>query len=248
MIDTGENLHIALTALCKAWTKVCKDYDNRKLNSERSLQASLYFHLRTELGEESGHDIYIEAMVVRDVDEMISPDEASKVKKKRIAIDTLVCKDKEILIAMELKYSPRGFPIKKDIQKDLASLSRIHNHREKTKRATIHLVRHHTTKVEGAIRLKIHPDAKLLLGIVCSKNAVRAPARGAEIRAKEKEFWKTHRPDSNDGAEPTRWAKNRRELPRRLGLCIGYAPDSNLNSSATPEFWGQPFSKDTLSP
>ena len=226
----SRDVDLALADIRKAWRASCKDYDGRKLNSERCLQSSFYFHLRKLLDHrDSTHTIFIEATVKLPSVAADEPSGTVEAKSKRIAIDTLICKDREILVAIELKYAPRAIPSVKDMRKDIASLFHIRNHTAKERRVVIELVRHRATAAGDPMSLKISKDAKMLVGVFCSD--AFAPFDAGN-------FWKAHRPSSGP------WAK-RRELPPRFGLCIAYAPEQTQQgkkrAKATPHFVGAPF-------
>ena len=215
----------ALGALRVAWKEACIDYGARKLNSERSLQAALYFHMRSRLEAISpDFRIFIEAVVV--VPAVPAGPDRDAESQRVIAIDTLVCLDRTILLAVEIKYTPRGFPNAEDLRKDLTSLDQIRNRRGEGVR--IELKRHRDTEVCNSLPLRISPDARMALGIFCSDS----------WRIDLADFWEACRP-RNAG----RWDKSFREhLPPKLGLCIAYAPDpSGKPEPARSQFLGRPF-------
>ena len=218
----------ALSAIKTAWEATCIDYGERKLNSERALQSAFYFRLRSLLESISrGHVIFIEASVILPP---VEADEASGTVasgSKRIAIDTLVCKDREILVAIELKYTPRFFPNESGLRKDLTSLSEIRNHTAKKRQVRIKLPRHRDTEAGDPLVLTISPDAKMLMGIYCADS---------EPKMDEKSFWKAYRPATGP------WSDRVRDLPPKLGLCFAYALDPSHGKTANAVFMGQPFS------
>jgi len=217
----------ALMATKAAWEATCLDYGDRKLNSERALQASFYFRLRPLL-ESVARDyvVFIEATVILPAVEEDLPSETLASGPKRIAIDTIVCKGREILLAMELKYTPRTYPDEVAIKKDLLSLSEIRNHTAKKRRVKIELPRHRETEEGDPLPLTISPDAKMLLGIYCADG---------ESRIGAKKFWNDFRPEAGP------WGGRKRELPPKFGLCFAYALDPSLKKPAEAVFLGQPF-------
>lgn len=229
----GNEAENVLVDVEDAWKAACADYDSRILNSERCLQASFYFHLRNNLNRRVGYVIFVEATVTLP---HIAEDEGASLGARagrRIAIDTLVCKDNRILIAIELKYAPRGFPSRDGIRKDLLSLSRIRNHSAKAKRVEIEIARHHEANTGNRLVLNISPHAKMLLGIFC-----RAP----DVPQQAGEFWDLHRPTEGP------WSRRVMGTPPRLGLCFGYAPEPGSGKSAIVHFVGQPFGTNGVRP
>lgn len=218
-----DEISTVLLDVKEAWKAACNDYTHRALNSERCLQAALYFHLRKRLEERSGYVIFIEAKVRLPAQE----DEP----ESEIIIDTLICNDWQILVAIELKYAPRVIPAVPGIRKDLRSLSRIRNHREKIRRVEIEIARHHETAVDNRVMLTIHPRAKMLLGIIC---------RFSETAWTASKFFSTYKPESGP------WAHRARGAPPRLGLCLGYTPETGGQEPLKVVFLGQPFEANGL--
>jgi hypothetical protein len=213
----------------KAWRATCIDYGRRRLNSERALQASFYHHLRNGLYPR-GDDyvIFIEAKVILPAvaEDLESGIQASP--QQRIFVDMLVCVGDTIVAAVELKYAPRNCPDVEGIRKDLESLSHIRNRTARENRVRIHVERHGETSVTGALKLLISPHTKLLLGFYCSENT--------EINAER--FWRDHRPFEG------RWHKVS-SLPKKLGLCVAYAPqlqdEDDAGRKAKANFIGGAF-------
>lgn len=218
----------ALSAIKTAWKETCIDYGERRLNSERALQSAFYFRLRTLLESISrDHVIFIEAAVILPP---VEADEASGTVAsgpQRIVIDTLICKDREILVAIELKYTPRFFPDESGLRKDLTSLSEIRNHTAKKRQVRIELPRHRNTEAGDPLMLTISPDAKMLMGIYCADS---------DSKMDGKSFWKACRPETGP------WGDRMRDLPPKLGLCFAYALDPSRGKTAEAVFVGQPFS------
>lgn len=210
----------ALHGIRQAWTACCEDYSVRKLNSERSLQAAFYYHLRTALGLES-HDyrIFVEARVL-----LRAARGDGEAMEKSIFIDTLVCSaDKQVLVAVELKYTPRSKPGTNAARKDLESLSRMRNHLDK--RVMIELVRHGGTAEGDRYPLKVSPDARMVLAMFIAKRKTAFDAS---------EFWRGHVPTA--GA----WKTRTQKLPPRLGICVALAG----SETAEPYCLGRPFEVD----
>lgn len=231
----------ALAALRGAWTAVCCDYGERKLNSEGCLQAALYFHLRRTLEDHEteeeqgsrGFRVFVEALVT--LPSVPADPEADEpaAGPSYIRVDMIVCKGSELVLAIELKYKPRVFPDYEDLRKDLTSLDQMRNRTRRDQRVTIELQRHRDTEAGDPLKLKISPEAKMVLGVFCSdRHRVDLPS-----------FWKEARPLAG------RWAKSFREhLPPKLGLCMAYATDPQNRGDdeppAIPEFHGRPFAEE----
>ncbi len=103
-----------LKCITKAWKDCVEDYKLHRINSERSLQASLWSKLVTELSLDK-YPIFIEPGL--------------KIKGKgKVFPDIVVCDDKSVIGIIELKYQPRALP---GWEKDIDTLNWIHQHREK---------------------------------------------------------------------------------------------------------------------
>ena len=100
-----------------AW-KDCieNDYCNQKINSERSLQASLWSYLYNHLP--NNRRLFIEPSFSLKL----------KGKTKNLYPDIVVCNSKEIIAVIEIKYLPRGKP---KYEKDIETLSLLSQHRDK---------------------------------------------------------------------------------------------------------------------
>ena len=88
-----------LRAFQSAWSDSTKDYAARLINSEHTLQAAVYHHLRCTLRHE--FSVFTEA-VIRLPDGI-----AEETKKGKVIVDLLVCHQAEIVAAIEIKYTPR---------------------------------------------------------------------------------------------------------------------------------------------
>jgi hypothetical protein len=86
----------------EAWKKTCRDYDVGRINSERTLQAVLFGHLRADVPECS---IFCEPQV-------------SLSESQKAIPDLLVVNDTHVVAAIELKFVPHRFPVfEKDVDK-----------------------------------------------------------------------------------------------------------------------------------
>lgn len=103
--------------IIQAWNEcINEDYCNQRINSERSLQASLWSHLSKLLSR--NRRLFIEpGITIKTKDEL-----------KKLVPDIVVCNTKEVIAVIELKYLPRVQPRYK---KDINSLSLIAKNRRK---------------------------------------------------------------------------------------------------------------------
>lgn len=99
-----------------AWAQsISVDYNNQRINSERSLQASFWSHLNIIL--KKNRRLFIEPTMSINTQYGI----------KRLIPDIVVCNTKEVISVIELKYIPRGQPkYKKDIE-TLSLISEFRN-------------------------------------------------------------------------------------------------------------------------
>jgi hypothetical protein len=98
----------------KAWEQcIKKDYTNKRINSERSLQASFWSYLNKLLPDDQR--LFIEPRVA--------------VGSKKLYPDVVVCRKKLVTAIIELKYLPRTKP---NYSKDIKTLAFISNNRDKT--------------------------------------------------------------------------------------------------------------------
>ena len=91
-------------------------YSMQRINSERSLQASLWTHLDANLPRT--RRMFIEPGV-----HIETPNGS-----KRVFPDLTICNTKEVIAIIELKYQPRAQPTYK---KDIASLNMLSRYRKK---------------------------------------------------------------------------------------------------------------------
>ncbi len=142
--DSGENLNeieldvrMVYQAFKKAWSACRNDYDDGRVNAEHTLQAALYFHLR------SGLDCFEKYVVLTELKGNLSDSQKTVSGKFRDVLDLVVARrvpnEKggrlEILAAIELKYLPRSVPSDEAIRKDLTSLSRVWRSKDSASRS-----------------------------------------------------------------------------------------------------------------
>ena len=209
--DTEESSQI-LQAIKKAWRATIKRYSEHRINSERCLQAYLFLHLIRCLPTE--YKIYVEATIR-------IPRDEDKASYKRIAIDTLICKDQTIYAAIEIKFSPNGQSRRIGVRKDLQSLSAIKNRRNSADRVKVEMPRYRNSDDE-LLSLAVHPSNKLVFAAFGKKEGKRL---------NESAFWLSHRPISG------RWA-TQKTLPRQFCVALALTDETG---GAEPIFFGQPF-------
>ena len=101
-----------------AWHQcIAEDYRVQRINSERSLQASLWSRLNSLLSK--NRRMFIEPCIVI----------RTGMGTLRVFPDLVICSSKEVIGVLELKYKPRAAP---EYKKDIATLSLIAEHREST--------------------------------------------------------------------------------------------------------------------
>lgn len=208
--ETDQILH----ALKTAWKATTKQYANRRINSERCLQAYLFLYLNRCLPED--YKVYVEATIR-------IPTGDAESAYKRIAVDTLICRQDTIYAAIEIKFSPKAQSKLAGIRKDLQSLSAIKNWRDRGKRVKIEMPRYRSDSDE-LMTLAIHPSNKLVFAAFGKREGKRL---------NEAAFWQNHKPE--DG----RWAK-RKDLPAQFCVVLAHTDNSGR---AEPGFFGPPFSR-----
>lgn len=111
-----------LQAFQSAWSKSTRDYAARRINSEHTLQAAVYHHLRSSLRDE--YSIFTEAVI------RLPDGTNEETSKSKVVVDLLVCHQEEIIAAVEIKYMPRSSPTIESVRKDVLSLSRVTNRKK----------------------------------------------------------------------------------------------------------------------
>lgn len=210
-----ESTRQVLSVFKVAWLSSIEDYENRKINSEHCLQASLYRHMVNSLPEI--YTVYVEAVV--GLSDAIKEETGKRVAK----IDFLVCQGDEVVVAIEIKYIPRGIPKVVDIRKDLASLSCISNRLRLSDRCFIEIPRFRSEDVAILI-LQVLSQRKLIFASFCSDDAPSMLAGN---------FWSEHRP---------RVGYWDRVASFPLNLCVAMAYTS-ADGKARPAFFGPGFDR-----
>jgi hypothetical protein len=169
-VETENAVRTTVAAFKNAWKATISDYSKKKINSERCLQAALYFHLRKRLS--SAYVIYIEPAV------RIGSGE-------KLFIDTLICRENTVLLAAELKYKPKHYPSKKNVASDLQKLMRFRNRRSKEDQVKVELRRYLAAEDDETIALSIAPNRRIVFASYCRDGVGSMNADS---------FWVAHRP------------------------------------------------------
>jgi hypothetical protein len=202
-----------LVAFQKAWDQSTHDYAQRQLNGEHTLQAALYHYLRSELTDE--YIVYSEAVV------NWSEGSADDIQKRKVVIDLLICRQSEIIVGIELKFTPRGQPTAESLKKDVLSLSRISNRRNKNDRVAIEMPRFRNTDADALV-LTIAPLRKLVIAVYCKQESSMMSADN---------FWSSVQPLEG-------YWKGVPAMPKQLGVALARTDQSG---TATCEYFGGPF-------
>ena len=170
MADSNSSTEVLL-AFRSAWIATARDYTARRLNSERCLQAHLFFHLKKKLPSE--YSIFVEATI--------------KIpNQSRIAIDMIIYKEDTVFSAIEIKFSPKGQSRLAGIRKDILSLSNIRNRRGLNDRVKIEIARYRNDDA-GLQSLKVDRTCKLIFAAI---------GKADGKRLNETQFWPAHAPKS----------------------------------------------------
>lgn len=102
--------------LLAAWkSTIAEDYCSQRINSERSLQAALWYQIGNQLPDK--RRTFIEPTV-----DIELPDE----RIQRYRPDIVVCSATQVIAIIEIKYCPRTLP---QFAKDIATLRNLSKHR-----------------------------------------------------------------------------------------------------------------------
>ncbi|HLP82443.1 MAG TPA: hypothetical protein VK141_10705 [Nitrosomonas sp.] len=217
-----QNSSLFVKTFKEAWSACCTDYDERIIDSEGTLQAALYHHLRSRLNPE-------QFVVFSEFSGKLSIDDSNKSNKLRVVVDLVVCQKHssylELIGAIEVKYKPRGRPSEQSVQKDMHSLSMMTRRRSNDSAIDIAVERHHDGQT-----VRISSVRKLVYaGIYQTGEGEDHPPRLAE------DFWV-------DAIRPThgRWA-NSASIPPNLIVAIGEAPKPGSNGTLITHIFGDPI-------
>jgi hypothetical protein len=204
-----------IRAFQSAWSKSTKDYAARLINSEHTLQAAVYHHLRCMLRHE--FSVFTEAVI------RLPDGVAEETKKGKVIVDLLVCYEAEIVAAIEIKYTPRGAPTIESARKDVLSLSRITNRRRIADRVFIEMPRFRSCGADALV-LSISPLRKLIFAAYCKQNSPSL---------QKSQFWLNFRPS-------TGYWQDSGSMPKNLGVALAQADEKG---AAQCDFYGGPFER-----
>jgi hypothetical protein len=212
--DTESTTLVSLIFIA-AWRKCIDDYIERRINSEHCLQASLYRHLTNALPKQ--YSVYTEAV--------IKLSEATKAAEaKNVAVvDLLICEERTVIAAVEIKFTPRKTPKVSAVKKDLTSLASISNRRNLHERCAIEMPRFHSRDAP-TLTLDILSQRKLIFAAFCTEESA---AMKPEL------FWNMHRPE-------TGYWEGRSIYPKNICIAMAYTSDGGI---ANPHFFGPGFER-----
>lgn len=212
-----QDVEAALKCVRDAWLDCCGDYEAERLNSEACLQAAFYSHFRK--ASKDMFKVYVGVKVAVPEEQ---PDVTKAESKKRFKfVDIVICSNSEVLVSVELKYTPRAKPGASGLMKDIKTLSQMRNQLIDGKRFSVDIER----RTSAVKTYKVSPHARMVLGIFLSER-VRDGFNA--------NFWGAYKP-TTVGA---RWTNQIGKLPPKLGVCFAFADEGNL---AEEEFVGKSF-------
>jgi len=212
-----QDVETALTYVRDAWLACCSDYESERLNSEACLQAAFYSHFRT--ASQDAFKVYVGVKVAMPPAKVDGGQ--ADAKKRHVFVDTVICSDTEVLVSVELKYTPRAKPGPSGLKKDIRTLSQMRNQIVEGKRFSIELDR----RTAAVKKYKVSPHARMVLGIFLSERVRDDFDSG---------LWQDHKPST----EGERWTDHVGKLPPKLGICFAFAEEGNLADEA---FAGKSF-------
>jgi len=204
-----------IRAFQSAWIESTKDYAARLINSEHTLQAAVYHHLRCTLRQD--FSVFTETVI------RLQDGVADETKKSKVIVDLLVCHQAEIVAAIEIKYTPRGAPTAESARKDVLSLSRIKNRRSLADRVSIEIPRFRNSESDALI-LSISPLRKLIFAAYCKQNSPTL---------QKSQFWLNFCPSSG-------YWRDSRSMPKNLGVALAQTDEKGM---AECDFYGGPFER-----
>ncbi len=154
-------------AFIESWHETLHDYAQRRINSEKCLQASLYAGLRTRL--KGDYRVFVEATIWL-------PDGSHQ------AIDLLVCHNNDIVGAIELKYKPKMKIHRIGMYSDIGKLLNLRNRRSTESKIKVEMRRYVGDTRKDKEPFDFAPDRRVIFGAYCQSEK--------EVNSN---FWKTHR-------------------------------------------------------
>ena len=209
---------LVLFAFQLAWRRTIEDYEQRQINAEHCLQASLYRHLKNSLP--SAFSVFSEAVV------RLGENAINETGKQKVVIDLLVCEHRTIVAAIEIKYTPRGEPNPDNVRKDLTSLSHITNRHRHADRVKIEMPRFRQTD-NDTLELSILSQRKLIFAAYCSDDSKNLSIQSVNS------FWSNFQPHQG-------YWKNTSTFPPNLCISLAAAGE---DGTAKPVFFGPAFDR-----
>lgn len=154
-------------AFIESWHDTLNDYAQRRINSEKCLQASLYAGLRTRL--KGDYRVFVEATVW--------PPEGS-----HQAIDLLICHNNYIVGAIELKYKPKVKIHRIGMYSDITKLLKLRNRRSTASKIKVEMRRYVGDTRKDKELFDFAPERRVIFGGYCQSE-----------KGISSDFWKTHR-------------------------------------------------------
>lgn len=194
----------AEVAFVEAWIATLDDYRNKRVNSEACLQSALYSKLVFKLPPQTGFRVFVEASIrVAGLDRYFG--------------DIVICHEKLVVAAVELKYKPKADPKKIAITADLKKLVILRNYKDKAKRVEIVLRRFQGKTKEDVESFTFAPSRRLIFGVYCSCNIAMLD-----------NFWQDYCPKPDD-------SKRIGPFPPKLMICIAH---TGRGYAVAPEVFG----------
>ena len=186
----------ALACFHSAWQMSIEDYQNKKINAEACLQAAQYFHLRNELATKGDFSIFVECAVKLSEEDLVF-------------FDTLVVHNGKVVLAVELKYRPKGKPTSAEVTADLNKLSFFRKWSKPGSKLSVLLRRYLTSNRSDVVEMTVAPTRRLVFA---------AFVQLGKMPQNEKDFWSKFGPLS----ENENWAR-RGKMPIKLSICLAQA-------------------------
>jgi hypothetical protein len=213
-----------LTVFQSAWKATMLDYDQRRINSEHTLQANLYHHLLRLLPPTGEYRVFAE--VTMHAKHYEAPSESL-----RRVIDLLVVHKSSgdvlsnVIAAIELKYTPRAMPLPTNIEKDLRSLELVSVRRERKSRVELPFERFLASGPGEEEEFKVSSQRKLIYA--CVIKDLRSSQFTEEL------FWSTFKLETWRG-------KARTTLPDNLLVAVG---KTHPTGPSVLDFFGPPINR-----
>lgn len=167
MLQLEDQCQAVEVAFIESWHDTLHDYAERRINSEKCLQASLYAGLRTRL--KGDYRVFVEAT--------IWPPEGS-----HQAIDLLICHNNDIVGAIELKYKPKTKIHRIGMHLDISKLLKLRNRRSTKSKTRVEMRRYVGGTRKDKELFTFAPGRRVIFGGYCQSD-----------KEVSDDFWRTHR-------------------------------------------------------